>query len=186
MIINEIDFNDAQMMRKKAEELIKSKQLEESIAQKEVDAQRLLHELQVYQIELEMQNEELRNANKTAELALKRYTMVFELSLVGYFSLDAEGIICDLNFAGSDMLGERRFSLIDSKFKLFVSDESKFVFDDFIKNVYTSYSKESCEISLSTATKPLCPVYIEGVVTEDDQKCFLSVIDISRFRMKVI
>ena len=182
MNIEEIDFTDAQMLRNKVEEIIKEKQIEKCIAQKEADAQRLLHELQVHQIELEMQNEELRKAYETAELALKRYTMVFELSLVGYFSLNAEGEIYDLNFSGSDMLGERRFSLLNTKFKLFVADESKSIFDNFIKRVYTSYTKESCEISLSTNTNPSYPVYIEGVVTEEDQKFFMSVINISRFR----
>lgn len=182
MNLEEIDFTNAQMLRLKAEERLKAKKLEESIAQKEADAQRLLHELQVHQIELEMQNEELRQATETAELALKRFTIVFDLSPVGYFSLDSEGIISDLNFTGAEMIGERRFGLLNTKFNLFVSDDSKYIFDNFIKKVYTSYKKESCEVFLGSERKAFCSVYMEGVVTEDDQKCLLSVIDISKFR----
>ena len=182
MNIEEIDFTDAQMLRQKAEELIKERQLEADILQKEADAQKLLHELQVHQLELEMQNEELRQAYETAETALKKYTKVFDLSLVGYFSLDEDGTIHSLNFTGADMLGERRFSLINSNFKLFVADESKSVFNDFLKRVYTNYTKESCKIFLGINKEVLLPVYMEGVVTEDNQECLLSVIDISSFR----
>ena len=182
MRIEEIDFRDAQMLRRKAEEVLKEKQLAESIAQQEADREKLLHELQVHQIELEMQNEELRNAYETSELALKRYTMVFDLSLVGYFTLNEEGKIYNLNFTGADMLGERRFGLVNSNFKLFVSGESKSVFNNFLSNLYASYKKESCEVLLVTDKKALYPVYMEGVVNEDDQKCLLSVIDLSKFR----
>lgn len=181
MKIEEIDFTDAQMLRSKAEEILNTKQLEESIAQKEADAQRLLHELQVHQIELEMQNEELRQAYEKAELALRKYTLVFELSSVGYYTIDAKGSILDLNFAGADILGERRFSLVNSNLKLFISDESKSVFNDFLRNVYSSNAKESCKVLLESDDKKLRSVYIEGVVVEDYQECLLSVVDISKF-----
>ena len=177
----EMDFTNTKMLRKKAEELLIEKQQKENFAKEETDTKRLLHELQVHQIELEMQNEELRQAYETAETALKKYIMVFELSLIGYFTLDADGTICELNFTGADMLRERRFSLINSNFKLFVSEGSKRTFNSFFKKVYSSNVKESCEMMLGYDKKPLCPVYMEGVVTEDDQKCLLSVVDLSKF-----
>ena len=80
------------------------------------------------------------------------------------------------------MIGERRFSLINSNFKLFVADESKSIFNDFLKKAYTNYTKESCELFLGTNKEALRPVYMEGVVSEDDQECLLSVIDISKFK----
>lgn len=182
MINEEMDFTDSKMLREKAEKQLNEKLKQEESALKETDINKLLHELQVHQIELEMQNEELRQAYETAETALKKYTMLFDLSPMGYFSLDAEGAICDLNFTGADMLGERRFSLIDSNFKLFISEESKSVFNNFFKKVYTSNAKESCEVLLGYDNKPLCRVYMEGVVTEDEQKCLISVVDISKFQ----
>ncbi|HES60034.1 MAG TPA: hypothetical protein ENO18_06350 [Caldithrix sp.] len=176
-----MDFTDAKMLREKAEKLLKEKQKKEYDALMENDLHKLLHELQVHQIELEMQNEELRQSYEIAETALKKYTMLFDLSPMGYFSLDAEGAICDLNFTGADMLGERRFSLINSNFKLFVSEESKPVFNNFFKKIYSSNAKESCEVLLGYNNQPLCRVYMEGVVTEDEQKCLISVVDISKF-----
>ncbi len=183
MISDEMDFMNAKMLRKKAEEQLKAKQLRESISKEETDTKKLLHELQVHQIELEMQNEELRLAYITAETALKKYTMLFDLSPMGYFTLDSDGTICELNFSGAEMLGERRFSLLNSNFKLFVSEDSKPVFNNFFRKVYTSCAKESCEVLLGYDKKPLCSVYMEGVITEDDQKCLLSVVDISKFNL---
>jgi PAS domain-containing protein len=181
MMNEEIDFTDAEMLRKKAEKLLKEKEKKEADDLKELNTNKLLHELQVHQIELEMQNDELRQAYETAEMALKKYTMLFDLSPMGYFSLDSDGTICDLNFTGAELLGERRFSLIDSNFKLFISDDSKKVFNDFFKKVYASNAKESCEVSLGHDNKPAYKVYMEGVVTEDEQMCLLSVVDISKF-----
>ena len=181
MIDEEMDFTDARKLRKEAERLLNEKHRKNAEELKDADMNKLLHELQVHQIELEMQNEELRQAYETAEKALKKYTMLFDLSPLGYFSLDADGTICELNFTGADMLGERRFSLIDTNFKLFISEESKTVFNNFFKKIYASNAKESCKVMLGYDDKQLCQVYMEGVVTEDEQKCLLSVVDISKF-----
>lgn len=179
-----MDYMDANMLRSKAEEQLKVSQQNVRISKGETDLKKLLHELQVHQIELEMQNEELRKAYETSEKALKRHTMIFDLSLLGYFILDSEGAICELNFTGAEMLGEKRFSLIDSNFKLFVSEGSKVVFTNFLKKIYTSNAKETCKVLLDYDKKPLSYVYIEGVVTEDDGKCFLSIVDVSKFNLQ--
>ncbi len=181
MIYEEMDFTDAKMLRKKAEKLLEEKNKKEDDTFKEINANKLLHELHVHQIELEMQNDELRQAYEKAEAALKKYIMVYELSLIGYFTLDSDGTICELNFTGAELLGDRRFSLTNSNFKLFVSEESRPVFNDFFSKIYTSNSKESCVVMLGYNKKPLCKVYMEGVVTDDEQKCLLSVVDLSRF-----
>lgn len=176
------DFSDANMLRIKAEEQLNENRQKKSITEVDIDAKKLLHELQVHQIELEMQNEELRHAYATAEAALKKHTMLFDLSPMGYFTINKESSICELNFTGADMLRERRFSLIGSNFKLYVSEGSKAAFDIFLRTVYNSNTKESCEIVLGYNNKLLCSVYMEGVILEDDQNCLLSVFDISRFK----
>ena len=112
MYYEEHDFTDAKMLRKKAEEQLKLKQKAASQASKETDTKKLLHELQVHQIELEMQNEELQKAYEKTEEALKKYTMLYDLAPMGYFTLDKDGTICDLNFTGSSLLGDKRISLI--------------------------------------------------------------------------
>jgi PAS domain-containing protein len=182
MITDDLDFTDANMLRKKAEEELKKKEKELARKIKETDAKKLLHELQVHQIELEMQNEELRQAYETAEQALKKYTLLYDYSPMGFFTIDHDGTILDLNFSGAEMLKEKRFSLININFKLFIYEDSKPVFNNFLSKVYTSKSKESCEIMLGYENNPLCYAYIEGIVTFEDEKCLLSVVNISGFK----
>jgi PAS domain-containing protein len=184
MSTEDLDFTDAHMLRMKAEEHLLEMQKKTDKPVIEADVKKLLHELQVHQIELEMQNEELKQAYETAETALKKYTMLYDLAPIGYFILDSDGTISELNFTGAFMLGERRFSLVNSNFKLFVSEESRSQFNDFFRKVYTSDSKQTCEIMLGYDSNPLGLVYMEGIVTGEDQKCLLSVMEISGFQKK--
>ena len=117
------NFTDDQMLRRNAEELLKKKQDKLNKLVVETDSVKLLHELQVHQIELEMQNEELIAANEAAETALRKYTMLYDFAPMGYFTLDPEGNIYELNFTGAEMLGDKRYSLVNSNFKLFISED---------------------------------------------------------------
>lgn len=180
----ELNFTDPHMLRSKAEEQLKEKNKAKKVPLGETDVKKLMHELQVHQIELEMQNEELMLAYETAEAALKKFTMLYDLAPIGYFILDVEGVIHELNFTGADMLGDRRFSLINSNFKLFISEDSKSVFNNFFSKVFTSNAKEVCEVLLGYDNNPLCFVYMEGIVTGEDRNCLLSVVDIARFTGK--
>lgn len=177
---------DAQMLRKKAEELLKEKQKKGNKPELEADVKKLMHELQVHQIELEMQNEELREAYETAETALKKYTLLYDFAPMGYFTLNSEASICELNFTGAEMLRDKRFSLVNSNFKLFVAEDSLPVFNDFFSKVFKSNAKESCEVMLGYDKKMFCHVFIEGIVTGDDRMCLLSVVDISAFKSGIM
>jgi hypothetical protein len=182
MINDELDFSDAKMLRKTAEEKLKVKKKKAKIPVMETDVKKLVHELQVHQIELEMQNDELRLAYKTAETALKKYTMLYDLSPMGYFTIDSEGIIYELNFTGADLLHDRHFSLVDANFKLFVAEKSLPSFNKFMDKVFSSNAKESCTIFLGYEKNILTKVYMEGIVTGEEKKCLLSVVDISNFK----
>jgi len=179
---HEEDYTPAQLLRIKAEEKLKDKQSDTNSTNSEHDAQKLLHELQVHQIELEMQNEELRRANDTAETALKKYTMLYDLAPMGYFTLQSDGTITELNFTGAEMLGDRRFSLLNSNFKLYVADESKPVFGEFFRRVFVENSKETCEVKLGYDKKPLGHFYMEAVFIGEENKCLLSLVNISNLR----
>jgi PAS domain-containing protein len=178
----EMDFTDDRNLRRKAEEKLKEDAKKGYIPEEEHDKERLLHELQVHQIELEMQNEELQQAYERAEEALKKYTILYDFAPTGYFTLDAEGTICELNFTGAELLGDKRISLIGSNFKLFIHRDSMAAFNQFFSKVFTANAKESCQLWLGYDDKPLHFVYIEGVVIEDDQQCLFSVIDVTNFR----
>jgi hypothetical protein len=178
------NFTDDQMLRRNAEELLKKKQEKTNKLSMETDAIKLLHELQVHQIELEMQNEELILANEAAETALKKYTMLYDFAPMSYFTLDPEGNICELNFTGAELLGDKRFGLVNSNFKLFISDDSKTKFEKFFSKIYSKKGKEACEVNLGYDGRQQRAVYMEGVVTGEDRNCLLSVVDISGFKTK--
>jgi len=178
----EPDLTDAQLLRKNAEKKLNEAQRNSIETAEETDVKRLVHELQVHQIELEMQNEELQQANERAESALKKYTMMYDFAPMGYFTLDQNGIIYELNFTGAELLGDRRFSLLNSNFKFFVSEETLPAFNNFLSIIFLGKSKESCEVILGNDSEHLYHVYMEGIVTGDDGKCLLSVVDISEFK----
>ena len=178
----EPNLTEAQLLRKNAEKKLKETKRNLADIEIETDVKRLVHELQVHQIELEMQNEELLQANERAEMALKKYTMLYDFAPMGYFTLDHNGIIHELNFTGAELLGDRRFSLVNSNFKLYVSEETRPLFTNFLNIVYLSKSKESCEVRLGSDSEHLYTVYMEAIVTGDEGKCLLSVVDITEFK----
>lgn len=180
MVNKEFDFTDAHILRKRAEEKLRILEKSNSKSAIEGDLEKLLHELQVHQIELEMQNEELVLAYETTEATLKKYTLLYDLAPVGFFILDFDGGICDLNFTAADLLGDKRYTLLESNFKLFVAEDSLRQFNHFLDQIYASSMKLTCELNMAYDGNPLGQVYMEGVVTGDDQKCLLSVVDFSR------
>jgi len=175
----EVKYTNAQILRKKAEKLVFEKQNRSVVDSNEMDQQKLLHELQVHQIELEMQNEELLNEVAMVEKILKKNALLFDLAPMGYFTLDATGKIFELNQAGARMLRDYSTNLINANFKIFVVDKARTAFESFIKSAFQKGEKVSCKVMLEKNKKPLCYVYLEGLVIPEDQKLLLSVVNIS-------
>lgn len=87
----------------------------------EAPAQELLHELQVHQIELEMQNAALREAQIALEASRDRYVDLYEFAPLGYLTLDAHGLITQINLIGAALLGRERKTLLQKRFANFVA-----------------------------------------------------------------
>src|SRR6185369_2386755 len=112
------------------------------------DAARLLHELEVHQIELEMQNAELQKARDDLEAALEKYTDLYDFAPVGYFSIDESGVILEANLTGAALLGVERSRLINRRLLLFVSPTSRSIFLAFLEKVFTGTKDQACEALL--------------------------------------
>ena len=84
------------------------------------DALRLLHELQVHQIELEMQNEELHGSQMDLETSMAQYFDLYDLAPVGYFTVSEMGLILEANLTAATLLGETRVALIQQPFQLLI------------------------------------------------------------------
>ena len=92
------------------------------------DLANLIHELQVHQIELEMQNEELRRIQEELEKSRDRYSHLFEFAPVGYFSVDEKGTVVAANLTAAALLGIPRASLVGRPFSRFILRTDQNVF----------------------------------------------------------
>jgi PAS domain S-box-containing protein len=119
-----------------------------------VDTQRILHELQVHQIELELQNEELKQSKAEVEAGLEKYTDLYDFAPVGYFSLDERGRILDVNLTGAALLGLERSRVTDRRFQIFVTPPSRSNFHAFLGKVFEGHAKPGCEVVLLNERGP--------------------------------
>jgi PAS domain S-box-containing protein len=175
-------LSSGQALRRQAEEkLSKRKKKAAALPATESDPQRLIYELEVHQIELEMQNKELVQSRTQVEVGLRQYTDLYDFAPVGYFTLALDGAIHQVNMAGANLLGMEHGALIKRRFGVFVSVESLPAFSAFLKKVFsTSGSKETCEIVLQKDGSAPLWVHIEAM-TEDGQRktCRAVMVDIT-------
>lgn len=151
-------------LRQCAQELLKKKRAEDIKFMSEADIRAIVHELQVHQIEIEMQNEELQRAYNTAEEMRDRYIDLFDFSPVGYFTLNEDdGSIFEVNLSGAAMLGIERKNLIGRRFAQFVTPEFRETFNDFCKKALKSDRKQTCEVQLMKGDLPSFHAQIEGI-----------------------
>lgn len=171
---------DTLNLRLKAEELLKKKKADSDLQLSEIDTLKLIHELEVHQIELEVQSEELTRTKIIAQKAAEKYTQLYDFAPVGYFTLSCKGEILDLNLSGASMLRKERSLLKNSMFGFFVSIETRPIFNQFLEKVMSSLNKESCEVNLSE--NPNQPLYVQltGIVSENKKHCLLNAFDITK------
>jgi PAS domain S-box-containing protein len=139
--------DDSRNLREQAEKRAKQ-QIVEFRKQRGQDTTELVHELHVHQIELEIQNEELRNAQLELAESRNKYCELYDFAPVGYFTLNKEGLIVGANLTGAAFLGEERGNLLKSKLSHFIAPCSQDEFYLHCKQVVESGTMKSCEIKL--------------------------------------
>jgi len=179
LILQNKDISVPSLLRQKAEELLKKKSSGTVSPFSEVESLRLIHELEVHQIELELQNEELRRAWAEAEAANDKYIRLYDFAPSGYFTLSGKGEIIELNLSGARMLGNDRQHLKSSLFGFFVSEETKPIFSLFLEKAFKSKAKESCEVTMDSAGNLPFHVLLTGVVSDDEKHCLVTAMDIT-------
>jgi diguanylate cyclase (GGDEF)-like protein/PAS domain S-box-containing protein len=108
----------------------------------------ILYELQVYQIELEMQSEELQRAQHMIEESRDRYTNYYDLAPVGYITLSNDGLIDEINLTGASLLDIERGKLMHKRFAAFVAPEDRDRWDSYFASVLHSNDKLTCEVAI--------------------------------------
>ncbi len=112
------------------------------------ELQSLLHDLQVHQIELEMQNRELSETQQQLEEARDRYADLYDFAPVCYVSFDAKGCIQEINLTGTAMLGQERTRLIGKPFSLWLTKESTRLFFKHLHQTQQGGRVEKQELQL--------------------------------------
>lgn len=111
-------------------------------------ADAVLHELQVHQIELEMQNEALREAQEALEESRDRYRDLYEFAPIGYLTLSASGLIEDINLTGARLLGEDRKKLRRRRFARFIAPDEYGTWHRLLLRAIQTGDDQSAEFTL--------------------------------------
>lgn len=111
----------------------------------------LAHELQVHQIELEMQNEELRKTQLELEEARARYFDLYDLAPISYCTLNEMGVILEANLATAELLGQARRVLVGQRISRYILKDYQDSYYLCRKLLLTSGERQSCELHMVKA-----------------------------------
>ena len=176
--------NSGPALRRQAEKIFRKKTAAspenlETLSPEEI--RRTFHELRVHQIELEMQNEELRRAQAELDAARARYFNLYDLAPVGYFTLSEKGLILEVNLTAAGLLGVTRGALVKKPFTSFIVREDQDIYYRHRKQLFETDAPQVCELRMvendgtafwahleTTAAKdkggaPLCRVVVSNI-----------------------
>ncbi len=147
--------------------------------QSAVDSRRLVQELQVHQMELEMQNAELQETQDRNEVLLEKYSELYDFAPVGYFTLATDGTIRMVNLTGTNLVEVNRSRLVGQPFRQLLSTEHRSKFDAFLKGVFAGQSEKVGAFKLLSKNQLSRLLSIEAQRSPDGRECRAIVSDIS-------
>lgn len=129
------------------------------------DAMALLHELQVHQVELDLQQEELLRSQSELETALRRQADLVERAPVGYMTIDARTVLCEINLAGARLLGATSKELLGLALTSFLTLPSIEALQALLARTRPGRAPETCELEL----KPILGTHrtVQAAVDQD-------------------
>lgn len=160
---------DQRTLRQQAEDYLATDGVRDGQPPADEDSRRLVHELQVHQIELEVQNEELRQTRLGLEASRERYVELYEFAPVGYFTIDQRWIIREANLAGAALLGAERGALLGRNLGGFFSRGTRQAFHDFVGGIAAKQTKQACEVQLGEDGESARFMHLEGVAVQPGQ-----------------
>lgn len=150
------------------------------------DAKRLLHELNVLHIELEMQHEELLDAQREIEKSRNDYIRLFDFAPICYVVMDRMGVIQDLNLKASDLFGSRREYLINKPFMTYLRGNSQQRFFQHRNRVYETGAAQTAEVELQLRNGRLVSTLVHSQLhygeNDAEAQCLSTFTDITELR----
>ena len=181
-------FPAAAELRRQAEEQLRAKTTEQHPHRTEEVTQRLVHELEVHRIELEMQNEELYRSHDELELSRNKYAELYDFAPFSYFLFDAHGVIREVNLAGAQLLGIKRGELINRPFSGFIADgDGRGIFARHLETVLRREGLLKCEIRLTGKDNTVIHSQLQSVTLDaigsEVCKVISSIVDVTAAKL---
>jgi len=155
-------------LRRKAQDLLHENPTY-AMRYSKADLATLLEEIQIFHAELEVQNEELREAQRELKETRDRYSNLYNFAPVAYFTLDAFGTITDANVTGMTLLDSDRGAVRGRALFRFVASKDRERFQEFLTRVQESDSEQTCEVTLTrTVGEPRVILKLEGLRSLDE------------------
>lgn len=142
-----------------------------------------LHELQVHQIELEMQNEELRRTQSELDAIRERYFNLYDLAPVGYCTLSEKGMILESNLTAATLLGTERSELNCKPFSRFIAQEDQDTYYLQLRKLFKTGEPSQCELHMVKKDKSPLWVTIDMIIARNDDSeplCRVALCDITK------
>jgi len=150
----------------------------------EANIEKLLEEVQVHQIELEMQNEELRQAQQDLIESKNRFEELYDFAPIGYLLLRRDGKMENLNLTAAGMLGTERKNLLNSKIQFFIDPPYLKKFNEYLKNVFENVTASDLEMACISKTGNRFFTYLKSIVMNDGASaktvCFTALVDVTK------
>ena len=138
-----------------------SKTIKNSVA---AGTRTLVSERWIQQVELELQNKELRKAQSDLEISSTRFAELFDFAPVGYLTLDSSGTVLEANLAASEIAGVPRSELIYSKLSPFIAAESRQTYYLHRQEVFATARKQTCEVVIRKRDGTSCIAELQSLV----------------------
>ena len=171
-----------QDLRKKAEQRLDGLDKNENAGVTD-EVKKLLHELAVNQIELELQNDELIESRKDMENVKERYRLLYDFAPIGYFAFDPYGLIQDVNLTGAKLIGVERSYLKNKPFMTYLSARSQEIFYNHRSRAFESQEPQSCVLEIKGRSGEPRSVRMESIVIPDEYgeytSCMSAVVDVT-------
>ena len=154
-------------------------QQKKNLLQSKASLQKSKLELENKQNELRMQNITLRRAQTETDESRRKYIKLYDFAPTGYFTINKDGTIDEINYKGGQLLGEEPSSLIGRNFSEYIAEDMQSNLADFLDKTFSNQTNYGLEIKLKPINGKTIYVYLKGALTDKKRKCLLSMVDIT-------
>ncbi len=163
--------SSAQALRRRADEIVRAEPTIDGglpASMSPLETQKVIHDLRVHQIELELQNDELRRTQDALERSRSRYFDLYDRAPVSYFTVSKDGVIIETNLAGARLFNVERSILINRPLNAFIFREDQDIFYHACKKLDSLGGAQAFELRLANKDGKPFWVWIEATVAHDD------------------